>query len=357
LLEVWIWRSDFDPPRPEPTTAACIVTAAATATIALYRSRPLLGAVALGAVLAVCGLLGAPLIAFGFAVLTATLTLTWSAMARPGVRPIVAVAVLLGGATLYLTPQARNLPFFLATTLGTAVASAATARHHGRADTSAAQAAGLDRDRRAASAEAVRTQRVAVARELHDVVSHAVVVMTLQAGAAETLILTDPSAARDAVDRIRGVGATTMAELDQLFAALLMNETTRAGVRVNHDIWSLVQRMRAGGLAVKFEAPVDLPADPLVYRVVQEGLTNTLRHAPQATVRVTITAAPHGTNVEVVDDGPGPTLAAGARGYGLVGITERVEHAGGRLETGPAQNGRGFRVRAGIPTSGTRVST
>jgi signal transduction histidine kinase len=357
VLEVSIWRNDFDPPRPEPTVTSAVVTAAAATTIALRRSHPLLGAASLGAILAVCGLLGAPVIAFGFAVLSAILILTWSAMARPGIRPILAVVVLVGGTILYLTPQALNLPFFLGTTAGTAVVSAVTARHRGRADISAADAAGLDRDQRAASAEAVRAQRLAVARDLHDVVSHAVVVMTLQAGAAETLLPTDPGAARAALHRLRAVGSATLTELDDLFAALRAMDDTDRGDPISHDIPALVARMRAGGLTVDLQAPPHPPSGPLVYRVVQESLTNSLRHAPQATVHVTITESEHGTTVEVVDDGPGPTSPAATRGYGLVGITERVEHAGGRVETGPTLNGRGFRVLARIPTSRAQVST
>jgi signal transduction histidine kinase len=256
-------------------------------------------------------------------------------------------------------PRSEELPFLLGALVVTAVVSAATARHRGRADSSAAHAAGLDRDRRAASAEAVRAQRLAVARDLHDVVSHAVVVMTLQAGAVETLLPGNPTAARAALERLRAVGSATLTELDDLFTALRGMDESGLHDPVSHDITGLIARMRAGGLTVDLQARPrpDPPSDPLVYRVVQESLTNSLRHAPQATVHVTITSTEQDTTVEVVDDGPGPTSAGATRGYGLVGITERVEHAGGHVETGAAMNGRGFHVRARIPTSRTPVST
>jgi signal transduction histidine kinase len=202
----------------------------------------------------------------------------------------------------------------------------------------------------------VHAQRLTVARELHDVVSHAIVVMTLQAGAAETLLPTDPTAARAALDRVLTAGTTTLAELDHLFSALRCEDGAVSSVPVSHDIPALVQRMRAGGLAVQLQASPQAPSDPLAFRVVQETLTNALRHAPAATVHLTITTTEHGTTIEAVDDGPGATAGA-ARGYGLVGITERVEQAGGRLETGPGPNGRGFRIRARIPTRQTQTAT
>jgi signal transduction histidine kinase len=359
LVEVWVWRTINIYPSPsEPTLTASIVTATAAATIALHRSHPLLGAVALGVLLAVCGLLDAPVVAYGFAIAGVGLALTWSALARPGMRPIASVAVLLGGIFLYLTPKSEQLFFILGLMAVTAAVSTATAHHRSTAVSSAAQAARLDRDRRAASAEAVRAQRLAVARDLHDVVSHAVVVMTLQAGAAETLLPDNPTAARAAIDRLRAVGSATMAELDDLFAALRAMDETGHGDPVSHDITVLIARMQAGGLSVDLQArpSPDPPSDPLVYRVVQESLTNSLRHAPRSTVHVTITSSEQDNTVEVVDDGPGPSSAGVVRGYGLAGITERVEHAGGRVETGAAPDGRGFRVRARIPTFRTQVS-
>ncbi|MGA8993204.1 MAG: histidine kinase [Nocardioidaceae bacterium] len=350
-LEPWIWGAAYEPALPEPTLLTAAVSAAAAATVALRRTHPAAGAAGLGVSLAVSGLIGAPVM-LGIAVFSTILVLVWCACARAGIRAVAGVAVLLGGAVFFVTRTSQNadLDMLLEATLVTGVMSYATAHHRGSADSTAAQAAALSSQRLAASAEAVRAQRLSVARELHDVVSHAVVVMTLQAGAAETLLLIDRQAARAALSQVRSAGAATLAELDAMFAALRCDHTADPDDSASHDIHSLVRRMRAGGLAVEVHAPPHLPADPLVFRVVQETLTNTLRHAPAATVRLRIVTDDQGTTVEAVDDGPGP--AAGAvHGYGLVGITERVEHAGGRVEAGPARQGRGFRVVARIPAT------
>jgi signal transduction histidine kinase len=353
VLEPWIWGAAYQPGQAEPKLLTAALSAAAAAAVALRHLHPAAGAAGLGVYLAVSGLVGAPVM-LGIAVFTTILVLVWWALALVGIRALAGVAVLLGGVVFFVTSTSQNaeLEMLLEATLATAVVSYATAHHRGSADSTAAQAAALTRQRLAASAEAVRAQRLSVARELHDVVSHAVVVMTLQAGGAETLLLLDPEAARAALAQVRTAGAATLTELDALFAALRSDNTTGPEDSVNHDIPALVQRMRAGGLAVDLDATLRLPADPLVFRVVQETLTNTLRHAPTATVQLRIDTNELGTTVEAVDDGPGPVPGA-VHGYGLVGITERVEHAGGRVEAGPGHQGRGFRVVARIPATST----
>lgn len=348
-VEPWGWGDAYQPALPGPTLLASAGSAVAAATVVLRRDHPAVGAAGLGVILAISGLVGAPVM-LGMAVSVVMLMLTWSTMARLNARRVAAVAVLLAGAVCYMTvtAAAADLGLVLVATLATATGSAATAHHRGIADSATARAVTLTSQRQIAAAEAVRTQRLSVARELHDVVSHAVVVMTVQAGAAETLLALDPAAAQAAVDRARIAGAATLADLDHLFAALRGDAAGPVGP-VSHDIPGLVQRMRAGGLAVDLHSAPAPNTDPLVFRVVQETLTNTLRHASGATVHLSIMTSEQGTTVEAVDDGPGPAPGA-ARGYGLVGITERVEHAGGRVDTGPGPDGRGFRLLARIPT-------
>ncbi|KAE8763154.1 sensor histidine kinase [Georgenia thermotolerans] len=199
----------------------------------------------------------------------------------------------------------------------------------------------------AASAAAVRAERLTVARELHDLVSGAVGVVVMQAGAAEVLLATDRAGARRALDVVLTTCAHTLDELDRFLAA-----KDGAPGSAGHDLADLrglVDRMRLAGLAVDLTMAGDASAAmPTVYRVVQESLLNTLRHAPGARAAVSVAVAGGRARVAVVDDGPGPGTDA-PRGFGLVGIAERVQSDGGTLTTGTGPEGTGFRVEAELP--------
>ncbi|TRW43556.1 sensor histidine kinase [Georgenia yuyongxinii] len=199
----------------------------------------------------------------------------------------------------------------------------------------------------AASTAAVRAERLTVARELHDLVSGAVGVVVMQAGAAEMLLATDRPAARRALDVVLATCAHTLEELDRFLAA----EDGFHGA-AGHDLTDLrglVDRMRLAGLAVDLTVTGDAaPAMPTVYRVVQESLLNTLRHAPGARTSAELAVAGGTVRVVVVDDGPGPGTDT-PRGFGLVGLAERVQHDGGALTTGAGPDGTGFRVEVELP--------
>jgi len=184
-----------------------------------------------------------------------------------------------------------------------------------------------------------------VARELHDVVSHAVGVIALQAGAAELSWPHDRAAVRRAVEVIRRTTEATLADLDRLPPSPIPAE------HESEDLLALVERVRLAGTPVDLTMIGDASAHAdIVHRVVQESLTNAMRHAPGAPVRVRVYADAHHTEVSVSDDGPGPREQT-RRGYGLVGLAERVEFAHGSLQSGPGPSGRGFRVIASIPSS------
>ncbi len=199
----------------------------------------------------------------------------------------------------------------------------------------------------AASAAAVLAERLTVARELHDLVSGAVGVVVMQAGAAEVLLATDRAGGRRALDVVLTTCAHTLEELDRFLAA-----KDGAPGSAGHDLADLrglVDRMRLAGLAVDLTMVGDAAAAmPTVYRVVQEALLNTLRHAPGARAAVEVAAAGGRVRVVVVDDGPGPGADA-SRGFGLVGLAERVQSDGGTLSTGTGPEGTGFRVDATLP--------
>jgi signal transduction histidine kinase len=205
---------------------------------------------------------------------------------------------------------------------------------------------------RAAAAEAVASERRLMARELHDIVSHAVSVIAVQGGAAELSWPIDPSTARRAMEVIGTVAEQTVAELGKL---------PPGRTAANHnlaDLRALVDRMRAAGLKVTLEltGTTSSPVPDTVYRVVQEALTNALRHAPGSHVDVRIDRrAADLITVRVTDDGPG-SAAESRRGYGLIGLAERLRQAGGTLATRSTPEVPGFEVTAVLPDTATVVT-
>jgi len=205
--------------------------------------------------------------------------------------------------------------------------------------------------RRAASEEQLR-----MAQELHDVVGHGLAVIAMQAGVALHVLDRDPGKARESLEAIRAMSRESLdglrTELAQLRAGAgdVPERRPLPGVA---DLALLVQRVREGGVDVRLEVtgPLDgLPTDvgAAAYRIVQESLTNVLRHAGADAATVVVRAADAQLEVEVVDRGSGG--APGADGSGIRGMRERATSLGGTLEAGPASGG-GFRVRAVLPLS------
>jgi signal transduction histidine kinase len=206
---------------------------------------------------------------------------------------------------------------------------------------------------------AVIGERARIARELHDVLAHNLSVMVVQAGAARRIVERDPDTAADAADLIRTTGREALAELRSLLGPMHREDgEPLEGVPSLKAINRLVRRAREAGLTVKLHVegdPIDLPTgvDLTAYRVVQEALTNTLKHAGEARAEVTVRYEPWEVVVEVEDDGYGPEAAADGLshlggGHGLVGMRERVTLYGGLLQAGRRRGG-GFAVRARLP--------
>lgn len=207
-------------------------------------------------------------------------------------------------------------------------------------------------DERVAAATAA--ERAAIARELHDVVAHAVSVIVIHAQAGARALDDDPATAHRLLDTIESTGRSALADLRRLLRLLSSDEAPLDASPGLAQLESLVAGFRLAGLGVTLRLPDPLPAlsgaaDLAAYRLVQEALTNTLRHAPGATATVTATVDGSCLTLEVEDDGDGraATASPGA-GRGLIGMRERVTMAGGLLlESGPT--GHGFRVRARLP--------
>ncbi|WP_182886153.1 sensor histidine kinase [Microbispora sp. H10885] len=211
-----------------------------------------------------------------------------------------------------------------------------------------------DADTRAARAE----ERSRIARELHDVVAHHVSVMTVQAAAARRMLDTKPDVARDALTAIEEMGRTAMAEMRNIVGVLRTDGPAERGPQPGmQDLPALVEQMREAGLRTQLRIEGDRPGLPpgvdlAAYRLVQEALTNSLRHAgPAARAWVTVRHEGNELTLQVEDDGRGAaeeSVRIGGKGHGLVGIRERVALYGGVLRIGPRVGG-GFEVRARFP--------
>jgi signal transduction histidine kinase len=206
-------------------------------------------------------------------------------------------------------------------------------------------------------------ERLRIAQELHDVVAHAMSVITVQAGVGAHVIDTQPQEAKKALVAIEATGRSALQELRRMLG-LLRQEGDARGARQPapgfQDMKELIASVRATGVQIdeRWVGDADIPIPASIYlsgyRILQEALTNVLKHAGRANVVVTMSLEPGWASIEVVDDGRGAAALAanGERshggGYGLVGMRERVAVFGGTLEAGP-RGGGGFRVLARFP--------
>ena len=232
----------------------------------------------------------------------------------------------------------------------------------GRAEqTEAAEqrAALAERDREVAARIAVAEERSRIAREMHDVVAHAVSVMVLQVGAVRHRMPESDEEDRQALMNVEQAGRAAMAEMRRLLDAM-RRDGEEAELRPQPGLGNLevlLSDVRAAGLDVELEVhgePVDLPSglDLSAYRILQEGLTNALKHSGARHAEVDVTYGDGDLLVEVRDDGRGPASADGL-GHGLVGVRERVKIYGGEMSAG-AEDGGGFTLRARLPTGSSR---
>ena len=214
----------------------------------------------------------------------------------------------------------------------------------------------LDQARYALADQAVAEERGRMARELHDVVAHAMSVITVQASVGGHLVGSRSDQAAEALGVIERTGREALEEMRRMLVVLRpqyepMTTSPQPGVA---DLPMLLDNARATGLRVTMTqqgAPSPLPPglDLTVYRVVQESLTNAAKHAPGSRVDVRLRWAADTVEVHVTDRGPGAPPAGVRRGQGLTGMAERVALYDGVLEAGDRSPGTGFRVRATLP--------
>jgi signal transduction histidine kinase len=322
----------------------------------------------------------------------------------PLAAPLVAFAGYLGLALLVRGSVAEQLQFFLGALLCfwitgsenprlralvglaaglavTAVAVATDPSHHGVGDfifgfviTVAAWGAGavLGTRARAAKAaerraerleleqelrarEAVSHERARIARELHDVIAHTVSVMVVQAGAAEQVLDGENAAAREALAAIRESGKGALLELRRLLGLLREEKPGELAPQPTlRDLDQLIAHVEAAGLPVTLEQrgearPLSPGLAQAAYRIVQEALTNTIKHADAHRVDVTVEWQPDAVHFLIVDDGRGANAPRTNGGHGLIGMRERAQLYGGHLEAGPRTDSRGYAVSATLP--------
>jgi signal transduction histidine kinase len=344
LLEIF-WPGGFVASGPiEGSTRVLVPTALAmTLPLALRRRFPLVTVVAVCSAAALQEVLTTP--PDGLSGVTAVLLAAYSVAAYSDRRR--AVAGLVAAVALSLSSGLGDA-VFAAVLIGAAWGAGRIVRRQNLV------LEALRRDQRARERAAVVEERARLARELHDVVAHGVTTMVVQAQAGEALVEQEPTRARDAFTAISSSGRQALAELRLMLGLLRATDDDPAldPQPALKELRSLVEEMRSVGLAVELEVdgePRALPAglELSAYRIVQEALTNTLKHASAATACVTVRYGSHAVEVEVLDDGSA-TGDATAAGHGLTGMRERVRLYGGTLETGPRPDG-GFSVRARLP--------
>ena len=226
------------------------------------------------------------------------------------------------------------------------------------------EAAGLERDladERERAAVALAEERARIARELHDVIAHHVSAMTMQAGAARKVFARDPQRVLEPLEVVEEHGRRAIDEMRRLLG--ILRQEAGGGDGNGHaqpslrGLGDLAEHVRRSGLDVELQThgdPVDLPAgvDLAAYRIVQEALTNALKHSGGVRVGVDVTYGADEVEIRVSDDG---SAAAEVRpgGHGLVGMRERAAVYGGVLEAGPRPDG-GFHVLARLPLDPVR---
>jgi signal transduction histidine kinase len=268
-------------------------------------------------------------------------------------RSVISLLILLAG--LEVSNDGSFNPLFLVLTIGPWALGRVVVSRRRLTEQLAARGRELEAERALFAAEAVRYERARIARELHDIVAHCVSVMVIQASAGQRLTATSPSLAAEAFDSIGEVAQQAEAEIGRLLELLDTTGQQRGadGLRL---IGELVTRASGAGLAVscRFSGSADdLSADAAdaAYRVVQESLTNALKHAPGAPVDIVIAGTTGQVEVGVRNGpaaGPPSWLEGSGGGRGLAGMRERVSACGGELTAGPAEGG-GWQVLARLP--------
>jgi signal transduction histidine kinase len=324
------------------------------------RGHPKLAATAAAGCAALMSLGSGPVVPGGALVLPLLLLAYSLGTDQDWGRAILVLALLGVGVQLGVGPDGAAVvnPFVVVSVLGPWAAGLVVRSRRRLAEQLAVRGRELEAERELFAAEAVRYERARIARELHDIVAHCISVAVIQASAGQRLAMTDPSLAAEAFDAIAEVVQQAEAEIGRLVQ--LLDQDPRLDLRPLGAggmmlVDELVARARAAGLAVSCRVSgsadgLSGEASEAAYRVVQEGITNALKHAPGARVDIVITELNGHVEIAVVNGpaaAPASELERAGGGNGLAGMRDRVLACGGELIAGPEDGG--WQVRARLP--------
>ena len=361
LCAMWTWESAHDPgDGPAARVALYALAAVATLPFAVRRLAPRTVFAVLAVAFAAALVIGSA--GTGVGVALAAYTVLVDHDRRTGLVVIATGYLLIVLAFLVLPGTLSNL-FFDAITFAMLIAIAELVRtRRAYARIYAERAAQLDRDRVALAQQAVAEERLRIARELHDVVAHSISLIAVQSSVGLDRIRADPVAAEHALDTIETNSRSALAEMQRMLG-MLRPESGRMVELIPppslDGLSRLAEEAEEAGVPTTIQVNGARPSvvppglDLCAYRIVQEALTNVIKHAPDAQAQVSVTWHVEGLTVEVTDNGAGLGLLGEAStsrspGHGLVGMRERVTLFGGQLLAGPRPSG-GFGVIARLP--------
>jgi len=363
MSQVWLGWNDGGigvPPQGQQLARAVLVVGV-TVPLAARRHHPLAVNLMVCAALVVQVLLVAPYAPFLPALLALLIVNYSTAVYAPSrVRGLGLLAVFAVEAVFYLRiPEERvggEVIFAVVVAVGTWVVGDLVRSRWRGAEALADSARSLVAEQDVRASAILAGERSRIARELHDVIAHSVSVMGVQAGAARVLLEGDPKAAREALLEIEATARFSVLELQRMVTILRAADSSalREPQPGLAQVPELIERVRAAGLPVTLTVEGPAPrlapgVDLAAYRIVQEALTNALKHA-QAPTSVRICFRDNEVKLEVLDDGSDVTGSGPGGGHGLVGMRERVLLYGGTLEVGPRPD-RGYRVAAMLPVT------
>jgi signal transduction histidine kinase len=353
-----LWLTDV----PGPAEAKAVAATVTTVPLAWRTVAPVATAVVTTGGFALAVLLGLP--PHGSMVpVIAPLLAVYSVGAHGSVRDIGVTAVtavtLVAAAVAAAGEQASEAALYAAVVAVALVVGRAVRTMGFEVDVLEARTVALERERDEQAQAAVAAERARIARELHDVIGHSISVMGVQAGAVRRLLTPEQEREREALLAVERTGRDAVGEMRRLLGILRANGDHDAleAMPTVRRVDDLVAEMRRTGLDVDLRIEGSLndlsPGRALAtFRILQEALTNALKHAPGSHVQAVLRSTPGEVAVEVVDSGgtPAPAAPGVGGGHGLVGMRERVALYGGTLEAGPSAGG-GFAVVARLPTT------
>jgi signal transduction histidine kinase len=350
-----------DPGLREADPWVAAVTAAGALGIGLRRRQPLAGLLLVGAAATVVSATGYYTALLPYLTLVALYSVAAHGTRRQALTGVVVLVTCFVSLVAAGVPDLTPGDVVTSVALGVAAAAAGDAMRLRREHQAGLVATAESRAEaaRAESARVVADERLRIARELHDVVAHSMSLIAVQAGVGAHLIHDDPAAAEKALTVIADTSSQALAQTRSVIGLLRSGDDAQPSVPGLVALEPLVQGVRDAGLPVDLTiegAVRDVPAavDLAAYRIVQEALTNAVRHAPGRPVAVRLTRDEEALSIDVADSGgpavaPEPVAGPGAGpGFGLVGLRERANAVGGSFAAGPTPSG-GFRVTARLP--------